>query len=152
MGDLSGGVPIPRPKVTRCFWQIYNEAVQLYYIAPPLAGPTPRMIPVNPISLCENFIIVLHTIVVIFSDLYSISICQLNRWIALLYTCQKHRITYGGSIRTPRLRDHIWFGLGQWGAPLVRPPLAGPTLRMIPVIPISLDYCVAYYYVYFQWP
>ena len=23
------GVPIPRPKVTRCFWQIYNKAVQL---------------------------------------------------------------------------------------------------------------------------
>ena len=27
--SLSRGVPIPRPKVTRCFWQIYNKAVQL---------------------------------------------------------------------------------------------------------------------------
>ena len=25
----SRGVPIPRPKVARCFWQVYNNAVQL---------------------------------------------------------------------------------------------------------------------------
>ena len=27
--SLSRGVPIPRSKVTRCFWQVYNNAVQL---------------------------------------------------------------------------------------------------------------------------
>ena len=27
--SLSRGVPIPRPKVTRCFWQVYNNAVKL---------------------------------------------------------------------------------------------------------------------------
>ena len=46
---------------------------------PPLAGPTPGVIPVDPISLYKNFIVVLHTIV--FSDLYSISMCKLNRFI-----------------------------------------------------------------------
>ena len=51
---------------------------------PTSAGPTPRMIPVNPISLCKNFIIMLHTIVVIFNDLYCISICNLNRFIVYL--------------------------------------------------------------------
>ena len=33
------------------------------------------------LSLCENFINVLHTIVVIFNDLYCISMCKLNRFI-----------------------------------------------------------------------
>ena len=36
------------------------------------------------LSLCENFINVLHTIVVIFNDLYCISICKLNRFIVYL--------------------------------------------------------------------
>ena len=27
--SLSRGVPIPRPKITQCFWQIYNKAVQV---------------------------------------------------------------------------------------------------------------------------
>ena len=86
------------------------------------------------LSLCENFIIVLHTIVDIFNDLYCISICKLNRLIVYLS-------------ETPR-----YFGPCYRDTPpdLGRPPSAGPTPRMIPVIPISLHYCVAYYYVYFQ--
>ena len=47
--------------------------------SPPLAGPMPRMIPIDPIPLCKNFIIVLHNIVT--SDLVSISMCKLHRFI-----------------------------------------------------------------------
>ena len=47
--------------------------------SPPLAGPMPRMIPMDPIPLCQNLIVVLHTIVT--SDLDSISMCKLHRFI-----------------------------------------------------------------------
>ena len=64
------------------------------------------------------------------------TVFQFVTWTALLYICQKHRVILDRGIRTPRLRDHNWFGLGQWGTPLRHPPLAGPALRMIPVDPI----------------
>ena len=40
---------------------------------------------------------------------------QFVSWTALLYICQKHCITLGCGIRTPRLRYHIWCGLSRWG-------------------------------------
>ena len=47
--------------------------------SPPLAGPMPRMIPKDPLPLCQNLFVVLHTIVT--SDLDSISMCKLHHFI-----------------------------------------------------------------------
>ena len=53
--------------------------------SPPIGWSHTQNDPCQPcitvLSLCENFINVLHTIVVIFNDLYCISLCKLNRFI-----------------------------------------------------------------------
>ena len=116
---------------------------------PPLAGPTPRMILVNPISLCYHCAKTsLMCCILLWLFSMAFTVFQFVSWTALLYICQKHRVTLGLGMGTPWLRDHIGCGLSQWGAPLRRPPLAGPPPRMIPVNPKStvrkLHYWVAY--------
>ena len=95
---LCSAVTVP-PQCTNCrrlVKQLYRDTLGVI-----LGGPTTGMIPVDLISLCENFIIVLHTIVFIFGDLNCISICKLNRFFVdlsseTLIRCREIALPCGG--------------------------------------------------------
>ena len=103
---------------------------------PPLAGSTPRMIPVNPISLCYHCAKTLSLCCIVLC-LFSLTftVFQFVSWTALLYICQKHRVTLGRGIETPRLR--VW--ARPMGDAITSPPIGWSRTQNDPCWPyISL--------------
>ena len=91
-----------------------GDAIRL----PPLAGPMPRMIPIDPIPLCKNFISVLHTIVT--SDLDSISMCKLHRFIVDLSETPRYFVPWYGD--TPNWGSY-WVWAPPMGDAITSPPI-----------------------------